>query len=363
MIITLLVFLAILGLLVFIHELGHFLSAKRNGVTVHEFAFGFRPRLWSKKIGETEYAINLIPLGGYVRMEGESDQDSVLPGSFRVKTVFQRFQIMIAGVVMNFLLGWLILIILFAVGFQPLFPGVAKDPFVRTTAVILITGVNAGSPAAGAGLQPGDQVISVNRQKAATAEEFISQVANTLDRPTTLVVKRDKELKTVTVTPRSHPPQDQGAIGVDLAATGSVKTPWYLAPLAGLYETVRITGLTVAGFGHFLATLIVHQRVSPDVTGIVGVGVLTGITRRLGLTYLAQLVMMITIGLGVINLVPILPLDGGHIVALAYEKIAGRPLSERQLGALTTIGIALVALLFVVVTYKDLVRFNVFGRL
>ncbi|HSX42196.1 MAG TPA: M50 family metallopeptidase [Candidatus Saccharimonadales bacterium] len=362
MLITLLVFLAIIALLVFVHELGHFLVAKWNGVVVEEFAFGFKPRIWGKKIGETFYAINAVPLGGYVKMLGEGD-DAAGPGSFKSKTIFQRFQVMVAGAVMNLLLGWVLLTILFWVGFQPLFPGVAKDPFVHQTSTVLVTGVSAGSPAQTAGLKAGDQIVAINGEKSATAQEFIASVGSFLGQPVNLTVKENNVAKTVVVTPRVHPPAGQGAIGVALTSSGNVKAGLLAAPAAAIYETGRIIGLSVAGFGHFVATLVAHQRVSQDVTGLVGVGVLTGVARRLGLTYLAQLVVMITIGLGVINLLPILPLDGGQIVALGYEKAAGRPLNEKQLNALVAIGLGIVLLLFVVVTYKDIVRFNIFQRI
>lgn len=362
MLITLLVFLAIIALLVFVHELGHFLVAKWNGVVVEEFAFGFKPRIWGKQIGETFYAINAVPLGGYVKMLGEGDQSNA-PGSFKTKTIFQRFQVMVAGAVMNLLLGWVLLTILFWVGFQPLFPGVARDPFVHQTSTVLVTGIAANSPAESAGLKSGDQIIAINGQKSATAEEFIATVGNFLGQPIQLSVKESDTTKTVMLTPRVHPPAGQGAIGVALTSSGNVKAGLFAAPAAALYETGRIIGLSITGFGHFVSGLVVHQQVSPDVTGLVGVGVLTGVARRLGLTYLIQLVIMITIGLGVVNLLPILPLDGGQIVALGYEKAAGRPLNDKQMSALVAVGLAIVLLLFVVVTYKDILRFNIFGRL
>lgn len=362
MIVTLLVFLAMLAVLVFVHELGHFLVAKWNGIRVEEFAFGFRPQLLSKKIGETTYALNLLPLGGYVKMYGELDGQTG-PGSFMSKKIWQRLTVMVAGAAMNLILGWVILTVLFIVGFQPLFPGVASDPFVHQAASVLVTGVAAGSPAETAGLKSGDQLLSINGQKVATDQEFIGLVGSNIGRGVTLQVKENNSTRTITVTPRTNPPAGQGALGVTLASSGSVKAPWYKAPLAAGYETGRIIGLSVAGFFGFVAQLVVHQQVSQNVTGLVGVGVLTGVARRLGFAYLAQLVMIITIGLGVVNLVPILPLDGGQVVALGYEKIIGRPLSERQMGTLVTIGLAIVLFLFVIVTYKDIIRFNIFQRL
>ncbi len=362
MLITLLVFLLIIALLVFVHELGHFLVAKWNGIVVEEFAFGFKPKIWGKKIGDTLYAINAIPLGGYVKMLGEGD-DATGPGSFKTKTIFQRFQVMVAGAVMNLLLGWILLTILFWVGFQPLFPGVAKDPFVHQTAAVLVMGVSAGSPAEVAGLKNGDQILTINGQKAATAEELVAMIGTFRGQEVSLAIKEGNILRTVLLTPRTHPPKGQGAIGVALQSSGNVKASFWAAPAAALYETGRIIGLSAVGFVNFITTLVTHQEVSQDVTGLVGVGVLTGVARRLGITYLIQLIVMITIGLGVVNLLPILPLDGGQIVALGYEKAAGKPLNNKQMSALVAIGLGFVLLLFVVVTYKDIVRFDIFKGL
>lgn len=365
MFITLLVFLAILGLLVFVHELGHFLLAKRNGILVEEFAFGFRPRLWAKQIGETTYAINAIPLGGYVKLFGEKPEEAG-ERSFRSKTIYQRFQVLVAGSVMNLLLGWLLLTILFAVGFQPVFPGVEQNPFVAKQIGVTLQKVNSDSPAAAVGLAEGDVIIHVADHDVTSTKDFLETVRAKAGQSIEITYLRAGDAgadTTVAVTPRIDPPAGQGALGVAIAPPGDVQSSVIAAPIAGLFETGRIIGASVAGFGGFVKNLFVHQKVSDDVTGLIGVGALTGVARRLGLEYLTQLVVMISIGLGVINLMPILPLDGGHIAALAYEKVARRPLNERQLGVLATAGLAFVLLIFVVVTFKDVIRFNLLDRL
>jgi len=361
MIVTLLVFLAILGGLVFVHELGHFLVARWNGVWVREFAFGFRPRLFSKTIGDTEYALNAIPLGGYVRLYGELPEE-IGERSFKDKTPWQRFQVLVAGSVMNLLLGWLLLTILFIVGFHPVFPGVDENPFISQTPSVLVSKVAQDSPADKASLQENDKITAVDGQALST-EKFITYVNDHRGQAVTLRVERNGSSSDVTLIPREDPPAGQGALGVALSQAEAIKTTPLKAPLAALYETGRIIGVSAAGFGLFLRDLVVHQQVSPNVTGLVGVGALTGVARRLGLGYLMQLVVMISVGLGVINLMPILPLDGGHIAALVYEKIAGRPLSERQFSGLITAGLVFVIFIFVLVTYEDILRFDVFSRL
>lgn len=362
MLITILVFLAVLGVMVFVHEMGHFLIAKKNGVKVEEFAFGFRPRLWSKTVGETIYAINLIPLGGYVKMYGEQN-DQTGPRSYRSKSPSSRLAILVAGSTMNLLMAWLILIILFMTGFQPFMPNTANNPFITEKPIVTLAQVIADSPAGISGFLTGDQILAVNDRVLAGGAEFIEQIHNLNGQTGEVTVKRGKETLKLKVTPRTNPPAGQGAIGVVVGQTGQVRSVWYQAPAAAIYETGRVIGLSAVGFVGFVKNLIVKQQISEDVTGIVGVGALTGVARRLGFDYLAQLVALISIGLGVVNLMPILPLDGGHIAIIGYEKISRRPLTERQFSIFATAGLAFILIMFLVVTFKDFMRFDVWGRL
>lgn len=361
---TTVIFIAILGLLIFIHELGHFLAAKRAGVRVEEFAFGFKPRLFAKTVGETTYAINLIPLGGYVKMYGE-DETEAGPRSYRSKTIFQRFTILIAGVLMNFLLGWLIMTILFIVGFSPLFPGVGSNPFISSTKQITIQDIAKGSPADLAGLKSGDTILKVDDSPIAVDQEFIMAINSRAGESVNITFFHENspdKTETISVIPRVNPPAGQGALGVTIRSLGEVRaTPLEAIP-AGLYESGRIFIASAVGFVTFVSDLVSKQRVSEQVTGLIGVGALTDATRKLGIDYLAQLVGLVSIGLATINLMPILPLDGGHLAALLYEKVMGRPLTERQLGGLATVGLAFVILVFVVVTYKDVLRFGLVNR-
>lgn len=365
MLLTAVIFIAILGFLIFIHELGHFWAAKRAGVRVEEFAFGFRPRLFAKQIGETTYAINLIPLGGYVKMFGEDATESG-PRSYRNKTIAQRFWILIAGVLMNFIFGWFVFTLLFATGFTPLYPGVGSNPFVTSTQEVKIGAVAVGSPAEQAGLMAGDIVKQINGKTIAVDQEFLMIINANRGKEVELTYLRQGYAgadTTIRLIPRENPPAGQGALGVTIESAGEVSSSIVASSLAGFYEAGKMVGGSAVGFYQFVKRLVVQQEVSEEVTGLIGVGALTDATRKLGIDYLAQLVALVTIGLATINLMPILPLDGGHIAALAYEKVARRPLSEKQLGTLATAGLAFVLLIFVVVTYKDVVRFDILGRI
>jgi regulator of sigma E protease len=362
MFVTLIVFLLILGLLVFVHELGHFWLAKRNGVKVEEFAFGFRPRLWGKKVGETTYAINLIPLGGYVKLFGEAGEGG--KRSLKSKSIWQRFQILVAGSAMNFLLGIVALTILFSVGFTPIFPGAAENPFVDSRQQVQISAVSSGSPADLAGLVAGDRIVTFAGQAVNSDYQLVGLINQYKGQKVELeFIRSAQEPVTVKLTPRLNPPSGQGPLGTAISTVGQVKSSVLKAPVAATWESGKIIGLSAVAFGNFVKNLVVKQQVNDDVTGLIGIGALTGAARRLGIDYLAQLVAIISLGLGVINLMPILPLDGGHIAALGYEKIARRPLSERQLGYLATAGLFFVLLLFMIVTYKDIVRFDVIERI
>ncbi|MCR4278020.1 MAG: site-2 protease family protein [Candidatus Berkelbacteria bacterium] len=362
MLVTFLVFLVVLGVMVFVHELGHFLVAKKSGVKVEEFAFGFRPRLWSKKIGETTYAINLIPLGGYVKMFGESDGKTG-PRSFKSKSPSSKVAILVAGATMNLLMAWVIFTILFITGFQPFAPNAARNPFLSEKPSTVIAKIVHGSPAELSGFWLDDQLLAVNGQNLEDGTGFVEKIRALNGQPATVTVKRGDLTLDLTVTPRINPPSGQGAIGVAVGQTGQVRSLWYKAPIAALYETGRVIGISAVGFVDFVKNFVIKQEVSEDVTGIVGVGALTGVARRMGFEYLAQLVALISIGLGVVNLMPILPLDGGHIAVLAYEKVTRRSLTERQFSIFATAGLAFILLMFLVVTLKDFVRFDVIGRL
>lgn len=362
MFVTILVFLLIIGILVFVHELGHFLLAKKHGVKVEEFAFGFRPRLFAKKVGETEYAINLIPLGGYVKLYGEGDEASG-DRSLRSKTIYQRFQILVAGSLMNFILGFIVLTILFSTGFNPIFPGVNTNPYVSSTQQVVVRDISEGSPANIAGLMEGDIITSFNGEPVFSDQEFIMSTVGSVGQEVTITYLREGQEATAQLTPRSDPPAGEGPIGVAISTDGKIQTPIVKAPAAALWESGRIIGLSAQAFVGFVQNLVIRQEVSDDVTGLIGIGALTGVARRLGVDYLAQLLAIISIGLGVINLMPILPLDGGHIAALGYEKVARRPLSDKQLGILAIAGLVFVLMIFAIVTYKDIIRFDIIGRI
>lgn len=361
MLITGLLFLLILGLLVFVHELGHFWAAKKNGVTVHEFAFGFRPRLVSWKRGETEYAINLLPLGGYVRLEGEGS-DTGKKGSFAGKSTKVKALVLVAGVVMNVIFAWIALIFAYVIGATPLTPSFSSQPYAYNEANILVQSVTADSPASSAGLQTADQLIALDGQTFSSAQDFITKTKERVGEPITLTVERGGDTKELTLTPRKDPPAGQGPIGVGLLEASLTKAKWYQAPVTAAYEVISEMKQTLVGLGTFVRDLVVKQEASENVSGIIGVGVATGIVRKLGIGSVLQFIAIISANLALINILPIPPLDGGHLAFVLLERFVKRPL-EAVKGYVTMAGLAIILLFAVFVSYQDILRFGLVERI
>lgn len=362
MFVTLLVFILILGLLVFVHEFGHFWVAKRLGVKVHEFAFGFKPTLFSWQRGETKYAINAIPLGGYVRLEGESN-DTGKPGSFMAKPPAHRVLILIAGIGMNLVLAWVLLTVTYGIGSYALSPTFASHPGVMKDSTLVLVDVRDNTPAAEAGLKVGDTVVSVDGQPITSPQGLSQIVQDKAGQPVELLVTRDNVDMTVTVMPRKYPPTGEGPLGVGTGETVKVKSTWLQAPIFALRELGSQITTTIYYIGQFFGNLFTEQKVSDEVSGIVGIGAATGVVRRLGIGPLIQFIALISTNLAVVNLLPILPLDGGHLLFTVIEAVRKRPVKEkyRQIVAMT--GLAAILLLFIVVTYKDILRFSIFERI
>lgn len=346
------VFIAVLGLLVFVHELGHFLVARLAGVPVVEFAFGFRPRLWGRKIGATTYAINLIPLGGYVRFETD-DQ-----GALRSVKLGWRLLILAAGSLMNLLTAVVIFAGLFIFGFNSIIPGLEDNPFISAPIGVRIEATAPGSPAAEANLA-GKLVLAVNSQEVRGERQFVQAVNAHKGELVDLTISENDQLSQVPVLARPVPPVGEGPLGVSVGAAGVYRAKSViLAPVAAVWQTGQLSWLSLKSVGSFVAQAVVQRQVSDDVTGLIGVGFVTSAASKLGWEYLAQVVAIISVGLGVINLVPILPLDGGHLLVSTYEGVTKRTLSEKQFNTLAVIGLVLIGLLFVTVTAKDIMRFN-----
>lgn len=310
-----------LSLLILVHELGHFLAAKWIGVGVEEFSIGFPPRMISKKIGGTRYSINWLPLGGFVKLAGEYD------GEFVKKKIWQRAVVLVAGVVMNFLAGWSLLMGVFMIG-------------VPTT--ILVHDVLPDSPAMIAGIEPGDRVSGF-----ASAKEFVDFVSTRNGEEITITLERlntdnQLEARTVKVVPNK-------TIGVLLNDAGVPAQPWWRAIGGAFIQSWYVLWSILIALGSIFHAP--QAFVGP--IGIFNIAIETG---RLGIVYTLHLLAIISLNLVVLNLLPIPALDGGRLLFLLIEKIRRVPFSQKRELFWNSIGFVFLMLLLVVVTAADVVR-------
>lgn len=352
---TVIIFILILGILIFVHELGHFVAAKKNGVRVEEFGFGFPPRLFGIKMGETIYSLNWIPLGGFVRTLGEDGAERSNPKSFAAKKIWQRAAILVAGVTMNFLFAVIILGVGHIIGLPA---PVTDDSTVNPDDIrIQITEVVEDSPALQAGISLGDIVKSVDGQPVARVDSFQDILKEKAKTNISIgILRGDKEL-TFEVTPRANPPEGQGAIGVGLIETTIVKYPWYQAFWEGLKNAVFLMISFVVAIVGMLKEWISGAQVSADIAGPVGIAIITKQVSQLGFIYLLQFTAVLSLNLVLINALPFPALDGGRLLFLVIEKIKGSPVSQKIEQAIHTTGFVLLILLMILVTFKDVMRF------
>jgi regulator of sigma E protease len=360
MLITLLAFILVLSVLVLVHEAGHFFVAKWMGIKVEEFGFGFPPRVFGKKFGETVYSINALPIGGFVKLFGEDEAGG---GSIRIKqqassvkkdrrsfisrNPWQRAAIVVAGVVMNFILAVVILSYMYGVHGVPT-PG--KDVYVA--------GVAKGSPAAAAGLKEGEKILSVNSVQITSTEQVISYTKNHLGEKLTVVVQEKNGKKnTLFITPRVKYPANQGPMGVVISQNVSVKKyPWYEAPYIGLRESLKTSWMIVQGLGTIIVQLITQHSVPADVAGPIGIAQLTGQTVKYGFDAVLSLVALLSLNLAIMNVLPIPALDGGRLFFILIEGVTGKKVSPKVESYTHSIGMAVLLFLILLITFHDLFR-------
>jgi regulator of sigma E protease len=384
---TFIVFILILGLLVLVHELGHFIVARRNGVFSEEFGFGFPPRIigtyknkkgkrkWvfgnkivdesDKADNETVYSLNLIPLGGFVKIKGEDGGGKKDQDSFSGKPVWIRFKILFAGVAMNFILG----IILFSLAFQVGLPQAVDDDYSDKKAVVQIAQVSNNSPAKEMGLEMGDEVISIKSEDGlvgiGTIKNFQEIIENNKGKEVVVNIKRAKnseELNLKTVI-REEAPEGQGLLGVQLARTTLVKYGFFESFWMGVKTTFSIILAIIIFLVDLIIRLFSSQPVVADVAGPVGIAVMTGKMTQLGLAYVLQFIALLSVNLAVINLLPFPALDGGRIFFLIVEKIKGSPISQKIEGTANAIGFFLLIGLMIFVTVKDFANFEIIDKI
>ncbi|MCP6720356.1 MAG: site-2 protease family protein [Patescibacteria group bacterium] len=334
-----------LSILILVHELGHFLTAKFFGVKVEEFGLGFPPRLFSKRVGETTYSVNILPFGGFVKISGEDgDEKPPTEESFVSQPVWRRSAIILAGVFMNVFLGWLILSMVF---------------FVGAPEHLLIADVAPESPALSANLKSGDVILEAEHEGQRLSDPIkSSDLINLVNQSPSglflLKVMRGEEIIETSLSGRLTPPEGQGPLGVSLVDVGFTSEPFFRSFIKGFISTFTMLGLITVGFFNFFSKLFVSPEIIETIAGPVGIFALSAQAGSLGLVYLFQLMAFISLNLAILNLIPFPALDGGRFLFLMIEKIKGSPISRRiQLGLNATGFIALIVLM-ILVTVRDI---------
>ncbi len=356
---TLLLFLLILSVLVFAHELGHFVMAKRAGMKVDEFGFGFPPRLFGVKRGDTLYSVNAIPLGGFVRIKGESGEHRGESDSFSSKSLWARFLVLIAGVAMNVLVAGLLYGIGFTIGMPSVLDGGLPASAEVTDRKLEVMAVAPQSPAATSGIVSGDAIVSLDGQVFETADAARTYILENGDKGIEVVVqKTDGTFVTYPLTAADIPETQIHGLGVGIVTTGIVSYPAHLAFVYGFGGAFTATRDVAWAFGDLIKTLVVEQKVNVELSGPVGIAVMTGEVAKLGFVYVLQFAAILSVNLAVINVLPFPALDGGRLLFLFIEAVRRRAVDEKTEAVVHNIGFALLMALVVLVTYRDFVKFG-----
>lgn len=374
MFLTIIIFILVLSVLVFVHEFGHFWTARRFGVRAEEFGFGFPPRAmgiykdvngkWQKVVGKKEitdasdtvYSINWVPLGGFVKIKGEEGDDQDDPDSFANKKIWKRTLILSAGVIMNVVLAAVLFSIGSMVGIPKAINGVG-DKATITDKKIQIVEVLPNTPAEESDLRMADMLVSINGKEFDNVGEIQEYVDSHGDEELTYKVKRGDEVKEVAITPEKLESTDREGVGVALVSTGLVKYPFFTAIWEGIKTTgFLLVGIVVAIFS-LIKGLIVGESVGGGVAGPVGIAALTGQVAEMGFVYLMQFTALLSVNLAIINFIPFPALDGGRVLFLAIEKIKGSPVKKETEAIFHNIGFALLMLLILIITFNDILNF------
>lgn len=354
MLLTIVSFLIVLGVLVFIHEFGHYITAKKSDIMVSEFALGFGPKLLSKQLGETLYSIRAIPLGGFCKMVGEFPADESMPEEereiynkakekgrlFHQKSAFKRLAVILMGPIMNFLLAILIFILAFAIFGVP----------SSTIDEAILGEVIPEQPAAEAGLRANDKILSINNQEISTWEKMSELIKQNSEQEIIIRYQRGNEIKEIAITPVYSEESERGVIGVYPKLIRE-KVNFSRAFKLGFQQSYQVFKMTILGF-----LQIFKESSADDIGGPIMIASIIGQAARVGILNVLNWMAIISINLGIINLLPFPALDGGRIFFIIIEMIRGKALDPRKEGYVHMIGFAVLMLLMVFIIYNDVMR-------
>jgi membrane-associated protease RseP (regulator of RpoE activity) len=360
---SILAFVVALFVMIIVHETGHFLTARAFGIKVEQFFIGFGPKIFSWRRGETEYGLKAVLLGGYVRIAGmnpwETIHESERPRTFGAKPAWQRAIVLAAGSATHFVLGFVIMTLLFGVIGHPLADSTRVDAIQERVG-------GAPGPAVTAGLSRGDEIVSVNGAPIRKWEEFREIVRSSPGEPLRIVVERDGSRRTIEATPATTK-DDEKTVGMLGVTPAPLKVSLPKAVTSGAGATGELMAQSVKGIVTIFSprgikTIINDLRGEGDrplesAQGLIGIGRTAGVAgARGGLPYLLLLFAYFIIFVGVINLAPLPPLDGGHLLVLLLEKVRGRPVDMKKVVPVAAVVLTFLLLLTVALIYLDIAR-------
>jgi regulator of sigma E protease len=359
---SIIIFLIILSALIIVHELGHFLVAKKFGIRVDEFGLGFPPKAKTLFTWRgTPFTLNWLPFGGFVKIFGENPEsvETKTPDNFQSKNRGIQAAVLVAGVVGNFIFAWLLI----SLGFMSGLPAPANLSLPVENPRTVITTVLPASPAALAGIKSGDAIITLSRGEVVLspldesgvispteASEFISQSLESI----TFEVERGGQISQKIVVPKEGIIANKPAVGISMDIVGIVKLPPHKALWYGLETTSKLTVLTGQAIGTFIFQALGGGADLSGITGPVGIVGMVGDVRELGIAYLLTFTALISINLAIINLLPFPALDGGRLLFVALEALTRRSVPARIFNLVNIVGFALLILIMVLVTIQDL---------
>jgi len=384
MLLTIIIFVVVLSVLVFAHELGHFFSARFFGVKAEEFGFGFPPRAvglyrnkfgkWKKVFGNiqieklennedeknhpasksTIYSLNWLPIGGFVKIKGENGEGQSNNDSFASKKIWKRIVILAAGVIMNIVLAWFLFSLGYLIGMPQSTAELGKSAKISGENV-LVMDVVPGSVAELSGLKAGDAILKIDDTKVALEKDVQDIIGSKKGEEVSLLINRDGASQVLKMTPEIKE-NGRAQIGISITAAGLVRYSFFPAIWEGARTVVWILEQIVVSFINLFADLFHGQSVGDQFAGPVGIAGITGQAARMGFTYLLQFMAILSLNLAIINILPFPALDGGRILFLLIEKIKGKPVRQELEVAFHNIGFLLLMALVAFITLKDIIK-------
>jgi regulator of sigma E protease len=363
---AILLFFIILSAVVLVHECGHFFVAKKSGIEVREFGFGFPPRLFAKKMGETTYSVNALPFGGFVKIAGESEDEaaSATPPHRKLTNKSRLVQAAVtgAGVMANIIFAWLLISLGLAFGLPTSVTNAPVNASVENSH-ILITEIKNGSPAEQGGLKPGDTLVYLSTSKKTLTDEKLTVsavqdfIASSAGQEIFVGYRRGEEpTRTTTVEPAGGILDGKPAIGIGLDEIGILRLPPVTAFVEGARMTASLTRETAKSLGALAASAFRGHFALSSVTGPVGIIGLVNTAAHFGVAYLATFTALLSINLALINLIPFPALDGGRLFVLLIESVKRSPLNPKVINNLNIVGFVFLIGLMLIVTGNDILR-------